>query len=464
MHEFRWQIPGAQASSVKLRLHARNGWFGIKSLYVDDRRIYRRLWISGIAHRFQMTPGGPTAHLRMHPDRAGQWRPALFVDGREIPEQSGGAAPAVPPRPPIISIVTGLTYLLMLVSLVMLFSIIDMLEAVKQPHADRKLVLTLRDPAMPDLLAVEPAEVGAVPQGQPQTWDLECTGGQPPLRWLPSRKRWPKGMILDETTGRAEFAPRNASDYNAEFVVRDARGDLAFGALAIVVDPRDTPRPGWPTISTAQLPVATVGKAYHVCLESDRVAPTYTWKQLSGALPSGLKLDREGCLVGTPGFRSLGKLSTEHVGPIREGRFTETLRDALEGIKVRLEDEARILSTSSEDVRLITDGARRLILRMQPGGVRVLDGSTQFPITVSLIDTSYLPGQDIRRWIIPFLATAVSLLGYWNMRRWGVWLLAVLLILQIGCLVAGLAPIAVAGVVVQAVLLILGLLHLGKMQ
>ncbi len=79
-------------------------------------------------------------------------------------------------------------------------------------------------------------------------------------------------------------------------------------------------------------------------------------------------------------------------------------------------------------------------------------------------DESYSPSQDIVPSIIPFLATAVCLLGYWNMRKWGVYLYAFIIALQGFLGPTGAMPIGATALLLEIILLSLGLVYLGKMQ
>jgi len=68
----------------------------------------------------------------------------------------------------------------------------------------------------------------------------------------------------------------------------------------------------------------------------------------------------------------------------------------------------------------------------------------------------YDPLRDVYAWGIPLGAMAVCLLGFWNMRRWGVRALAAVILAEAaGILVFG-APLSWAPIVWQAVLLGLG--------
>ncbi|HRX83958.1 MAG TPA: hypothetical protein P5572_02950 [Phycisphaerae bacterium] len=466
MYEFQWQLPTPQSSTVTLRVHTRKDWFGIKTLHVDGRRIYRRYWLAGVSHRFAVDGSAGVAELNLVESGAHQWRPVLLYNGQELPEELGTAPPQLSYRPPIISVVTGVTYLLMLVAVVMLLSITDMLETLKQPHAGRKYVLTVRDPELPSLLSVESEETAAVAQGEKLDRQMRARGGTPPYEWTPSDRHWPKGMTLDPLTGEVSFTAHNPNDYLAEFTVGDARGELASGALAVVVDPTEPPPSGWPTITTTNIPDAAYGQAYEACLQLDLSGDQWRWSRLSGTLPKGVNIATNGCLAGTPQRRELGVLAKKHADTLRAGTIDADLAADLLNAKVRMGKNMRLLPVSDRapDVRVLADDERRLILDISSDGVHVYDGGDQYGFTATVVDSSYTAGDDIRPWVFPFLATAVSLLGYWNMRRWGVILLGVLIAAQVVCILEPLVPVSVTAVVLEFLIWVVGLANYGRMR
>ncbi len=83
-----------------------------------------------------------------------------------------------------------------------------------------------------------------------------------------------------------------------------------------------------------------------------------------------------------------------------------------------------------------------------------------YPLTVRVFDNAYTPFAHIAPWIAPFAATAVCLLGFWNMRRWSVMLFAVLILAQ---LVMGVAdvwhtwlPLNITGLILQTLVFATG--------
>ncbi len=87
-----------------------------------------------------------------------------------------------------------------------------------------------------------------------------------------------------------------------------------------------------------------------------------------------------------------------------------------------------------------------------------------FPIMIRVVDHHYRASQDILPWVMPFVATGICLLGYWNMRKWGVYLYAASIALQLILWLSVGLPIAATAVVLQGVLYFVGLMHLGRMR
>ncbi|HNO80324.1 MAG TPA: Ig domain-containing protein [Phycisphaerae bacterium] len=465
MFEFKWQLSEPAAQSVILRVHARSGWFGTKSLTVGEKVIYRRGLFAGIEAQFRPVPEGPPVDLKLVPTTENQWRPALFVGGEEIPERNGTPLPLNPARPALISVVVGSCYLLMLIMTVILPSTVKMLTALRMPHADRKIALHFSDPGMPELLTADPVELEKHPQNVPLTTQVKATGGTPPYEFEASPEAWPKGMTLDKSSGAVTFTPRNSSDYCAEYVVRDAHGDIAVGVFAVLVASTQDSRSDWPTIPTISLPSGAYGEPYEACLVAEGGEEPLHWDRLSGSLPKGISLDSEtGCIRGTPERKTLATLERRLGKQLKPGAPTQELLDALTNGKLHVDNEhAKLLSTSRDNVWLLTDGWRRYILIEDAESLRVQSGGDYYSLTLLVTDSSYEVGDDIWPWVIPFIVTALSLIGYWIMRRWGLFLFAGLLVVELGLNSTGAFPISTMALVLQGLLLAMGLRYYRQM-
>jgi hypothetical protein len=93
-----------------------------------------------------------------------------------------------------------------------------------------------------------------------------------------------------------------------------------------------------------------------------------------------------------------------------------------------------------------------------------------FPSTVKILaalhmdQPGYIAAQDTVPWIIPFVVTAVALLGVLDMRKWGVVAFGGLIALQLVLLVVTNVPISVVAVAIQGLLWLVGAVDWGKME
>jgi len=78
-------------------------------------------------------------------------------------------------------------------------------------------------------------------------------------------------------------------------------GVLTSVSLKLVADPGSGPSPL--TITTSTLPSATVDVPYETNLQASGGTPPYRWALL-GDFPSGIRIETDGTVVGTPGFPS----------------------------------------------------------------------------------------------------------------------------------------------------------------
>lgn len=138
----------------------------------------------------------------------------------------------------------------------------------------------------------------ALPAGTinvPYSQTLTVTGGKAPYTWaVGSGSSAPDGLTLS-AGGVLSGTPTKATSYSFSVLVTDALGGFSGPALSLTINPA-TPTL---TITTATLPVATVGSAYSQQLGASGGAPAYTWTT-PGPLPSGIQLSGGGLLSGTP--------------------------------------------------------------------------------------------------------------------------------------------------------------------
>ena len=469
MFEFRWQVPGEPKREAILRLHSRSGWVGRKTLTFDARTIFRRSWFEGIETRFPHRESSAQLHLRMVPiPGSPTWRPALFRNDEELPELTGTAPPHLVRRPKSIAVVTGLTYLTMLMAIVMLLSIVKMLDAIYLPRDDRKLVLIVNDPAVgAEELGTIPQRLPGADQGQLYTASLAVHGGAPPYTWRPVERGWPKDMTLDFKTGAVTFTPRNRYDCSGAFEVTDAKGHSAPGAFTVVVRPGRSHDADWPRIDTQYLPPAVAGAPYEADIRVTGGRQPLTYSVLTGNLPNGLKLDSNtGKITGTPGENARFRMKAGLAGLLADGPAPDGLRDRFDKQGIPLSEEAAIQTDPAGNSWRISDAGRRFTIRQDKGGLHVFERAGHHQVTIRAADNhSYRVWQeDIWPWVVPFLVTAIALLAYWNMRRWGVYFYAPAIVVQGLLAGAGLLAVPVTALVLQVVLWCLGAAHLGKMH
>lgn len=118
------------------------------------------------------------------------------------------------------------------------------------------------------------------------------------LSWQVLRGSLPDGLRLESTEEEARIlgTPMWPGTYSFQLQVRDGLGRRATRTYRIVVSDVD------PTLQlmTMVLPVGLSGQAYEACLQvSGGVAP-FSFSLVSGGFASGLELDNDGCVRGTP--------------------------------------------------------------------------------------------------------------------------------------------------------------------
>ncbi|MBU0639985.1 MAG: Ig domain-containing protein [Planctomycetes bacterium] len=398
MFEFRWKIPGDSPEDVVLHIRSWSGWLGRKQLTVGARTVFRRGWLEGIEARFADRDGALRFELRMLPiSGTADWRPALFCDGRELPETSGTKPPRVVRPPNSLAIPVSVTYLLMLLAVIMSPQIGKMLDAFYLHYDDRKLVLKVADPNAAEAeLSIGPPQLSAAVQGEPYSVLLEVVGGTPPYTWSPVNHAWPKGVSLDAASGELTCTPGYPHDYVFSVKLADSarEPETVERTFALVVLPSLAPGSDWPMIATMSLPPAKVGEPYEFNVQFEGGLPPYTWRTLGKAkLPKGVSIERgSGKIHGTP----------------------------------------------------------------QKAG--------EYPVTIRVIDDTYAASRDVVPWLIPFVVTALCLLGYVGMRRWSVLLYGLVIIVQVVLAVAGVLPSSTTALGIQIGLWLVGAPHLPKMR
>ncbi|MDY7227681.1 putative Ig domain-containing protein [Hyalangium rubrum] len=120
---------------------------------------------------------------------------------------------------------------------------------------------------------------------------LTATGGVPPLRY--SVDAVPEGFSFYLGTGLLTGPATSSGEFTLTVGVTDAEGakDSRTYALRVYAAP---------TVTTATVPVATVGASYSQRLSASGGQPPLRWSLADGSLPPGVTLSSEGALSGVP--------------------------------------------------------------------------------------------------------------------------------------------------------------------
>jgi hypothetical protein len=257
-------------------------------------------------------------------------------------------------------------------------------------------------------------------------------------------------------------------------------------AVLVVVDPQ-APAPAL-SVDTSALVPAVAGRPYSATLKPIGGTPPYTWARIRDAWPRGWNLNAAtGEFTGKPGAAhdliariklsdATGK-SVECpialvVRPVKpRGKdwpviTTELLPAATLGQPYEF---AVGLAGGQPPFSWKVVGKRRLPRDLEldddSGVIRgTPQQAGQFPVTIRVVDDEYASSRDIGRWIAPFAVTAVCLLGFLSMRKWSVYLYAVLIVVQVAGAFAVALPVSHTALGLQAVLCVIGVAHLGKMR
>lgn len=138
---------------------------------------------------------------------------------------------------------------------------------------------------------------------------ISATGGVLPLAWSLASGSLPPGVALNPTTGQIsgvvpKFFPSGSTTSTAgtyTFVVQAKDQTLPTSQtvqsqnLTIAVQAPQTL-----AVTTTILPSGTTATPYNLPLQASGGIPPYTWTLTSGLLPSGLSLNSNGILSGTP--------------------------------------------------------------------------------------------------------------------------------------------------------------------
>ncbi|MEP6957502.1 MAG: Ig domain-containing protein [Nitrospirota bacterium] len=158
-------------------------------------------------------------------------------------------------------------------------------------------------PAAPGPLAIltsDPLPAGTV--GGDYNVTLAPNGGAPPYTWslAPNSPALPNGLAFLPASGKILGVPTNATGtILTEFKLVDSKGASVQKVLSITVNASPTPLT---LLTSSPLPTGSIGQLYAIALSGTGGTTPYTWGLKAGSppLPSGLSLDPNGVLSGTP--------------------------------------------------------------------------------------------------------------------------------------------------------------------
>ncbi|HKG23483.1 MAG TPA: putative Ig domain-containing protein, partial [Blastocatellia bacterium] len=149
-------------------------------------------------------------------------------------------------------------------------------------------------PITPSSLSVSTTEMPDATVEVSYSRALTAVGGAGGYAWVIETGSLPPGLTLSQT-GTVSGIATTAGAYNFVARVSDSDNNRATKALSLLV------KPAAPlTITTRQLPIASVGTTYSQTLGASGGQTPYTWSIQSGTLPEGLVLNQSGTISGIP--------------------------------------------------------------------------------------------------------------------------------------------------------------------
>ncbi|MEK6301846.1 MAG: putative Ig domain-containing protein [Acidobacteriota bacterium] len=164
-------------------------------------------------------------------------------------------------------------------------------NAGSSPYSNEAAVVT---PSSPSALSIATTSLPDATVGVSYSRTLVASGGRPEYAWLVESGALPPGLSMSQSGG-ISGTPSTGGTFNFSLRVTDANGGSAAKALTLVV------KPAAPlSITSTQLPKASVGATYSQNLGASGGQTPYTWSIQSGNLPEGMTLNQIGVISGTP--------------------------------------------------------------------------------------------------------------------------------------------------------------------
>jgi hypothetical protein len=153
---------------------------------------------------------------------------------------------------------------------------------------------TVLTPTVAPTLAIATSDLPDATVSVTYSRTLAAVGGKPDFSWLVESGSLAPGLSLVQT-GSISGTASTAGTFNFVVKVTDANGNSATKPLTLLVKPL-APL----SITSSQLPRASVGTTYSQSIGAAGGQTPYTWSIQSGNLPDGLTLNQSGIISGTP--------------------------------------------------------------------------------------------------------------------------------------------------------------------
>jgi len=198
-------------------------------------------------------------------------------------------------------------------------STVDIVVLGKDTHSLGRATITITVNGAPIPSAASATLPSAV-VGANYITTIAITGGTTPYQVTLTSGALPQGLHLGSHSGTIRGVPRAEGTFTFTIGILDRWHAAASAAFTMVVAGNASP-----TITTAALPVGTVGTAYATTLIAEGGTAPFAWSIARGKLPEGLNLaGSTGVISGTPRHSTLGRILTVRVTDANQVATTRT--------------------------------------------------------------------------------------------------------------------------------------------
>lgn len=134
--------------------------------------------------------------------------------------------------------------------------------------------------------------------GTPYSEFISATGGTPSYTFAAASGSLPVGMVLNSSTGEIHGEPLYTGAFSFTVTATDSLGDVGTTAFTIMVDTA----PGTTTVTPvgSVLHDALAGASYSEAMSAAGGTAPYSFTITAGGLPTGLSMNGDGVISGTP--------------------------------------------------------------------------------------------------------------------------------------------------------------------